>query len=88
MTEGVLWSLLFFLFFFKVHRLACLCASFIFSFISLSFFFFLSEDDNVTRGKSDVLRLGPKFGALGAFWHPFFVDRPKKIITLSRVRTV
>jgi len=72
-----------FLLFFKVHRLlACLIHIFLPLPPSLSFFFFLSEDDNVTQGKSDVLRLGPKFGALGAFWHLFFVDHPKKIITL------
>ena len=49
---------------------------------SFSFFFFLPEDDNVTQGKSDVLRLGPKFGALGGVLASFFVDHPEKIITL------
>jgi len=33
-------------------------------------------------GKSDIFRLGPKTGALGAFWHPFPVDHLEQITSL------
>jgi len=55
MTEGVLWSLFFIvIFIFKVHRLlACLCVSFIFSYLFFSLFsffsFFHSKNDNAAQ---------------------------------------